>query len=218
VTLSMKNRKNRVASELNETLMEIERCDKCCNIYPNYAEALDYRNKACVEFEVIEEWVPEKVRTLFIAESPPWRRPRYFYNEGAEDSLRAGLFSILKIRDLKEFKENGNFLIDTVKCRFNKGGKFIPKMIIHACSRSYLRKEIDALEPEKIFVLGQTALVGLRTIFRNSSLGRYRSMIKSCGAEIEVSGYDVIISLYPSDQNRRYYHEMKEAFKKLTQK
>jgi len=218
VTLSTKDRKNRGASELNETFMEIEGCDKCCNIYPNYAEAIDSRNKACVEFGVIEEWVPEKVRTLFIAEAPPWRRPRYFYNEGAEDSLRAGLLSILKMRDLKEFKQSGNFLIDAVKCRFNKGGKFIPKMIIHTCSRSYLRKEIDALEPEKIFVLGQTALVGLQTIFRNSSLGRYRSMIKSCGAEIEVSGYDVIISLYPSDQNRRYYHEMKEAFKKLTRK
>jgi len=214
----MKNRKSRVASELNETLMEIERCDKCCNIYPNYAEALDHRNKACVEFGVIEEWVPEIVRTLFIAEAPPWRRPRYFYNEGAEDSLRAGLLSILKIRDLRKFKESGNFLIDAVKCRFHKGGKFIPKTIIHTCSRSYLRREIDALEPEKVFVLGQTALVGLQTIFKNSSIGKYKSMIKSCGAEIEVSGYDVIISLYPSDQNRRYYHEMKEAFKKLARK
>ena len=216
MTLSTKNRKNRVASELNEALMEIKRCDKCCNIYPNYAEVLDHRNKACIEFGVIEEWMPEKVRTLFIAESPPWRRPRYFYNEGTEDSLRAGLLSILKIRDLREFKESGNFLIDAIKCRFNKSGKFIPKMIIHACSRSYLRKEIDALKPKKIFVLGQTALVGLQTIFRDSNLGRYRRMIESCGSEINVSGYDVIIGLYPSDQNRRYYHEMKEAFKKLT--
>lgn len=218
MTLSTKNRKNRVASELNETLREIERCTKCGNIYPNYAEALDCRNKACTEFGVIEEWLPERVRTLFIAEAPPWRRPRYFYNEGAEDSLRTGLFSILKIGDLREFKDSGNFLIDAVKCRFNKGGKFIPKTIIHTCSRSYLRKEIDALEPERIFVLGQTALVGLQTIFRDSSLGKYKSMIKSCGSEINVSGYDVIISLYPSDQNRRYYHEMKEAFKKLTRK
>jgi hypothetical protein len=203
---------------LNETLEEIERCDKCCNIYPNYAESLDPRKKACTEFRVFEDWVPDKVRTLFIAESPSWRKPAYFYNEGVEDSLRASLLGILKIGDLKEFEDRGNFLIDVVKCRFNKRGRSIPKTIIHTCSRSYLRREIDAVKPEKIFVLGKTALTGLQTIFRDSSLGKYKSMIESCGTELNVSGYNVIISLYPSDQNRRYYHEMKEAFKKLTRK
>jgi len=203
---------------LNKTLKEIERCDKCCNIYPNYAEALNSRKKACIEFRVFEDWVTEKVRTLFIAESPPWRKPGYFYNERVEDSLRASLLSILKIRDLKEFKEHGGLLVDAVKCRFNKRGRSIPKAIVNTCSRSYLRKEVDALKPEKIFVLGKTALTGLQAIFRNSNLGKHKSMIEGCGTELNVSGYDVIISLYPGDQNRRYYPEMKEAFKKLVQK
>ena len=59
-------------------------------------------------------------------------------------------------------------------------------------------------------------MTGLQTIFRDSSLGKYKSVIESCGTELNILGYNVIISLYPSDQNRRYYHEMKEAFKKLT--
>jgi len=182
----------KVSGELIKTLKEIESCNKCCNVYPNYAKVLDSRKKACIEFRVFKNWVPNKVRTLFIAESPPWRRPGYFYNEGVEDSLRED--------------------------RFNKKGRSIPKTIINTCSRSYLRREIDVLRPEKIFVLGKTALTGLQTIFRDSSLGKYKSMIESCGTELNVSGYNVIISLYPSDQNRRYYHEMKEAFEKLSRK
>jgi len=202
---------------LEGILEEIKVCDKCCNVYPKYAEVIDPREKACIKFRVFEDWLPKRVRTLFIAESPPWARQRYFYNECMEDGLRAGLLRLLKIRDLKTFKERGNFLIDAVKCRFNKRGMHIPRRVIYTCSRSYLRKEIDALRPERIFLLGKTALIGLQAAFRDSSLGKYKNVIESCGAELNVSGYDVIIGLYPSDQNRRYYYEMRKAFGKLTE-
>jgi hypothetical protein len=84
------------------------------------------------------KYVPETIKILFVAESPPWAftkdKTAYFYAPTAEKIAYGGLgyymIPILfkekittKEQFLQRFKENGFYLIDMVKCPINKLSK-----------------------------------------------------------------------------------------------
>ena len=90
--------------------------------------------------EASEKYRPDKIKILFIAESPPFYKkdeePRYFYFEKltGNDSLFREIMKVLypnehlqskkgKIQLLKKFQKNGFFLIDACECPINQEKK-----------------------------------------------------------------------------------------------
>ncbi len=144
---------------------KIDICKKCGDL--EFSNRLNFVGKPFVKFQVEEIWKPEQVKVLFVAESPPWNgKESYFYNQNAGDNrtnLRKEVLSLLNLKSLEEFRTKGHYLIDVIKCRFNKRvKKNIPKKAISTCSDQFLEKEIKQLNPKKIFVLGNTAKKALQ--------------------------------------------------------
>lgn len=155
---------------------------------------------------------------LFIAESPPRREPYYFYNGKKIGNLKAELFRLLRIKadtallGLTEFKEKGFFLIDTVKCRCDKRvWSTIPPSIVKKCAKRFLQREIVYLNPRKICVLGKTALIGLGEVEGFGKLKNY-GIRDDCGKQMNLRGYSVVLCLFPSTQNKRFYQKIKAVF------
>ena len=177
--------------------------------------------KPYVKFNVFEGWRPTKVKVLFIAESPPKDGDDgYFYNEKTEGRLKDKIFNLLDIHEekaekgLQRFKQRNFFLIDTVKCRLDKSKrKSVPQRVIKRCAENFLQKEIDDLKPDKICVLGRTALEGLKalTTFR-IGLNEIRKITEHCGKKLTISGYETIICVFPSNRNRKYQSCIKSVF------
>lgn len=177
--------------------------------------------KPYVKFQVLERWRPTKVKVLFIAESPPKDgNEGYFYNEKTEGRLKDKIFNLLDIpeekaeRGLERFKQRNFLLIDTVKCRLDKSqGKSPPPYVIKRCAENFLQKEIDGLKPDKICVLGRTALKGLKAIttFRKG-LNGVRKITEHCGKELTISGYEIILCVFPSNRNRKYQSCIESVF------
>ncbi|HJX24008.1 MAG TPA: uracil-DNA glycosylase family protein [Candidatus Bathyarchaeia archaeon] len=169
--------------------------------------------KPSVQFKLYPRWRLRKVKALFVAEAPPWLKkgeaPRYFYNHKVYNGMRRMLLAQLGIGDygergLEEFKDRGYLLSDTVKCRlFTKDG--VPEPVAERCVTNFLSDEILLLNPEKIFLLGGTALRGMVHSlmegghFREAErLKRFRQVTKHCGETIEVDGSMVIVYVFPN--------------------
>ncbi len=176
-----------------------------CSKFKLYCEALQFQPKACIEFKAYK--YPEtKITNLFVAEAPPPKEPKYFYNtEIPPGGLRRGLFKQLGINDLTSkgievFSEN-NFLTDTIKCRLNKGelGQ-VPDEIINNCAERFLREEIEYIRPKHIVVLGDTARKGLAALGEFKELSALR-IKKDCGKKLSIGKYNVVLYAYPSARN-----------------
>jgi len=195
----------------------IRQCEDC----EKYAQVLCTKPKPYVRFNVLEKWKPAKVKVLFIAESPPKDgNERYFYNEKTEGRLKKKIFNLLDIREdtaekgLQRFKERNFFLIDTLKCRLDKSKKkYIPQKVIKSCTEDFLQQEIDDLKPDKICILGRTALRGLKalTTFRKG-LNNIRKITEHCGKEATISGYELVLCVFPSNRNRKYQSCIESVF------
>ena len=152
-----------------------KKCDKCPY------ELGDPEFKPSLYFKA-RRFRPSKIKVLFIAESPPSLRKGvekdlqpYFYNENFKttgNTLRGVLLKVLEISNenplqkLEKFRDEGYFLIDTMKCRISK--KEIKrrywKDLVIDCASTHLLDEIIDLGPERICLLGQTALEGVKTL------------------------------------------------------
>ena len=118
-------------------------------------------------------YAPNKIRILFVAESPPMaflrEQNRYFYAPG--QIKYGGLFyhmiSVLFKDEMKEYSkhtkeyflerfkiEKGFYLIDMVKCPVNKLPKKEKRKAIESCSK-YLNKELISLDFEKAIIIGK---------------------------------------------------------------
>ncbi len=125
--------------------------------------------------EINQRCAPEKIKTLFVAESPPMAfledSSRYFYAPGQIRyvSLFYHIMSVLfdkEIRNyskftkeyfLKKFETKRQFyLIDMVKCPINKLTKEEKRQAIESCSK-YLNKELHSLDFEKVFFIGKSS-------------------------------------------------------------
>jgi len=153
-----------------ELIQRIGKCNLCNNV--KFENLINSKSKPYLEFKVYEDWVPEQdIKCLFIGESPPGRGI-FFYDSSTEGPFRRNLLNILQINKsgfegLCDFKHRGFLLIDVLKCRVNKRGKSIPKLVIDNCLEIF-RFEIELLSKiknaKKIIVLGNTALKALRMI------------------------------------------------------
>ncbi len=113
---------------------------------PSYKELLVPNSLPFERFKVYEKWKPDTVIVLFIAESPPWNESDYFYNDNSHGGLSEAVFKHLdvegssKTERLRKFKNQGFFLIDTIKCIFKKdGGKAIPQKLIKFSAQEVLQ-------------------------------------------------------------------------------
>ena len=195
---------------------KINFCKKCLDL--EFSSRLNFVGKPFVKFQVEEIWKPKQVKVLFVAESPPWNgKQSYFYNQNQGDNrtnLRKEVLSLLNLKSLEEFKTKGYYLIDVIKCRLNKKvKKNIPKEVIMTCSNQFLEKEIKQLKPKKIFVLGNTAKKALQRMSKFKELSYHKV---TDNYEAGLSGYHIILSVYPGGQTRKYQNKIKEAFAKLT--
>jgi len=190
---------------MKNLLCRIEKCEDCRKFGAHFEEVLKFKPKACVDFHVYDSWSPQKVKNLFIAEAPPQREPKYFYNtEMKAGGLRRGLFNQMKIRDctingLKIFSKE-NLLVDTIKCRLKKKKSKVPIEITNNCAGAFLLEEIETLRPNTIVLLGDTARRGLGSISEFKALNKYR-VKQNCGKTIQVKDYRVILYAYPSTRN-----------------
>jgi uracil-DNA glycosylase len=141
---------------------DIQRCTKCLDERIVSHDTLIASKKPYVEFNVEEEWKRDRVSILLIAESPPWNgKQRYFYNQKVAEkrtNLRKEVLKYLGLQTLEEFRDNGYFLVDAIKCRLNKSqNKSVPSLVLRNCAHKFLHKEIVTLNPTIIFVLGNSA-------------------------------------------------------------
>lgn len=196
---------------------EIAACEKCIDLGLADPNRLKTHQKPYVRFEVEEKWKPGKVDVLFIAESPPCNgKQRYFYNPDVykrKTDLRREVLSRLEPKELEDFRKDGYFLIDTIKCRLRKPikKKTLCKLA-ETCSRKFLFREIKQLEPNTIFVLGDTARYTLAQTTEFEELKKYKITDEF---DAHLSGYRVILCPFPGGQTRKWTSEINRAFMNL---
>lgn len=193
--------------------MEIKKkCDKC----PYEIDDIEFKPSL---YHKAQRFRPTKTKVLFIAESPPSLRKGlekdlepYFYNENfktTRNTLRGVLLEVLGIsgenplQELEKFRDEGYFLIDTIKCRISKKeikGKNW-RDLVKDCASTHVLDEIIGLEPEKVCLLGQTALEGVKTLHGFEILRKYCAISKYVGqveyTKIKNGTLEIILSLFP---------------------
>lgn len=192
----------------------VDLCHKCIDLESD--NRLITNNKPYVKFQVEQKWKPKKVKVLFIAESPPWNgKQRYFYNETNEKrtNLRKEVLHHLNLKTLEEFRREGYLMIDAIKCRLNKKGKKkVPKQVLQNCSEKFIIKEIKSSNPPTIFVLGNSAKQALQQHPEFQELQHYKV---TEDFDRKLSGYRVILSVYPGGQTRAHKSKIRQDFSKI---
>jgi len=197
---------------------EIQRCRKCIDQKLVSSDRLDTSEKPYVRFQVEKKWKPDKVKVLFIAESPPPKG--YFYSleeTGGSSGLQTEVQKYLHLdQSLEEFKERRYFLLDTIKCRLNKAKSIKAPLrlakISKNCAREFLKREIDGLRPDTIFVLGKTAKEALEQFPDFEELREHRITDK---LDKNLSGYRVILCVFPGGQTRMHRDKIDQAFARI---
>lgn len=192
--------------------IKLQSCSRCQHFEGKVAV-----DKPFLRFSVEEKWKPNLVKVLFVAESPPWDRERYFYKQdmtGNNTNLQKELLRYLNLCSLEEFKAEGYYLIDAVKCRLNKrGGKEnVPHKAIATCAATFLLDEIKELKPRAIFVLGNSAKKALQNLPPFSELASHKV---TEDYDENLYGIRVILCVYPGGKTRGYVDLIKKAFSKI---
>lgn len=167
--------------------MDFPSCRLCHDHHSLFSSSviIHIDSKPSLDFS-LSRWLPSPVRTLFIAEAPPFlgshlsqKNDSFFYNplesqrflgipSPLSGSLSWNLFDLLdidnqlpKVKKLEKFKQSGFYFIDAVKCRVERpsGSKLLNKTVKN-CSQ-FLQQEILDLAPKTIVVLGERALYSL---------------------------------------------------------
>jgi uracil-DNA glycosylase len=214
------------ARELVKEIEEkVRRCDKCRGLGP-----INVDSKPYLEHNVYEEWVPERLECLFIAESPPGNSERFFYNPTSKGQLRENLFDLLGIKRKKcdgllEFKEKGFLLVDAVECRVKKrDGEKVKRSILKKAVRNCsfilkLKLELARLGTAKLVVMGRTALEALEVLGFSELKGLH--VMRNFGEVVDSQGFKVFLLFLPFTRNlakvkRRLKEEgLKELREKL---
>jgi hypothetical protein len=177
--------------------------------------------KPCVRYRTHADWKPEHVKVVFIAEAPPGTSDGYFYEpkpiEGYAEILRSHLLDLLGInhdaieQSLKEFKNDGYFLTDAIKCRCDKGNRsHPPRALARNCGGKWLQGELGILGPDKVCILGKTAKEALEVVPDYAEL-RTKTVGKNCG-EIVNARKPVLVWVFPSARASQYSEDKKERF------
>jgi uracil-DNA glycosylase len=78
-----------------------------------------------------------------------------------------------------------------------------------------LYREINELRPKTIFVLGRTAKQALEGLPKFKKLEQHKV---AADHDENLSGYNVILCVYPGGQTRMYKDQISRAFAKISQK
>jgi hypothetical protein len=196
---------------------KIQGCTRCINDGLTCADRLRTSEKAYVKFDVEKTWKPDEVNVLFIAESPPWNgKQRYFYNQDIIENrtnLREEVLRYLGLQSLEEFRSKGYFLIDAIKCRLNKTKKkSVPSDVLRTCADQFLYREVTNLKPTTVFILGKSAKGALEGFSEFQELKEHKITddYDKC-----LSGYRVILCIYPGGNTRGWVDEIKHSFSKI---
>jgi len=197
---------------------DIDLCKECLKFESR--ERINPSEKPYVKYRVEEKWQRKPTEILFIAESPPWNgKQRYFYNQDIDEkrtNLRKEVLEHLALNSLDEFKGKNFALIDAIKCRLNKSRKkSVPLKVIESCSARFLRREILALDPKVIFVLGNSAKQGLKQLPEFRDLKNHKA---TDDYDKMLSGYRVILCVYPGGQTRQHKNKIRLTFSKICSK
>jgi len=194
--------------ELEELIEKIKSCDLCESIVFN--GSVNVGEKPYIKCGVYRERIPNTIKCLFIAESPPGDVNTFFYYPYTDNFLRERLLRFLGIHadgeeGLREFKRRGYFLIDAVECRVNKVGKgAIPREVINNCL-NFLSAKIELARTrgaKKIVVLGSTAIQALKELGFNEL--RNKKAGKNCGEVIKSRGFEVFLLPLPAKRGVKY--------------
>jgi hypothetical protein len=193
---------------LKGLIKKIESCKLCESIMFN--GFVNVSEKPYIKYKVYEERVPNTIKCLFIAESPPGDVNTFFYYPYTDNFLRKRLLRFLGIHadgedGLREFKRRGYFLIDVVECRVNKVGKgTIPREVINNCLK-FLSAKIELARTrgaKKIVILGSTAIQALKELGFNEL--REKSVAKNCGEVVESGEFKVFLLPLPAKRGAKY--------------
>lgn len=80
----------------------------------------------------------------------------------------------------------------------------------HTRAHNNSQAEIAQMQPRKICILGKTALSGLGEVEGFRELKKY-AILNDCGKQLSLRGYDVVLCLFPSIQNKRYYSKSRKS-------
>ncbi len=146
-----------LASTLEEV---INSCHRCVFV-----------DKPFVRYCIYRRFLPEKVRTLVVSESPPpGTKPDHLYNLSTRDRLRRFLARVLKLQSdtevVKYLLSKGIFWTNAVKCRpvTRRYIEHMRRNCLHV-----LKLEIEMLRPAKIVAAGVVAQRSIRELGVNSS-------------------------------------------------
>ena len=197
---------------------DIDLCRECLEF--ENQERINPVEKPFAKYKVEEKWQRKPVEVLFIAESPPWNgKQRYFYNQDVDEqrtNLRKEVLEHLQLNSLDEFKGKGFALIDAIKCRLNKRQKKnVPLKVLEVCSARFLRREISELNPKVIFVLGNSAKHAMQQLPEFQDLQHHKV---TDSYDKMLSGYRVILCVYPGGQTRQHKSRIRLTFSKVGSK
>ena len=93
----------------------------------------------------------DKFDTLIVGQNPSWSRPDEFIK------VYGGLDSLRNFEEIRDYIENEVYLTNLIKCSFEDN--VVPDNVddIAVSCSFYLQKEINAVGPKKIIVLGRIA-------------------------------------------------------------
>lgn len=96
----------------------LEKYRKFVELYPMYKELVVLDYLPVEYYNVYEKWKPDRVKVLFLAESPSWfDKSIHFYNESCDVGLSQAIPEYLGTKEsskteiLEEFKRRGFFMI-----------------------------------------------------------------------------------------------------------
>jgi hypothetical protein len=134
----------------------IANCDKCHSL------GVFYDERRIENFNLSRKYKPDKVKVLWILESPPLSEPpRYFYRPELTqyDGLFREMMKVLGIpvsnpkdESLRQFAGLGYFLIDSMKCPADKSNAHLKPTMISNCS-TILSQEIIEINPDSIIIV-----------------------------------------------------------------
>jgi len=196
---------------LKELIKKIESCKLCESIVFN--GSVNVSEKPYIKYKVYEERIPNTIKCLFIAESPPGDVNTFFYYSYTDNFLREILLKFLGINagreeGLREFQRRGYFLIDAIECRVKKTGKgTIPLEVVETC-KTILSAKIELAKnrgAKKMVVLGSTALEALRMLRFTELVGK--SVTRNCGEVVESRGFKIFILPLPARRGTKYVEQ-----------
>lgn len=120
------------------------------------------------------------IRVLFVSEAPPGgsHYGHFFWSEALPDGLRSQLLKacysakLVAQKSLKSFVASGFYLLPTVPAATERMGRYnenpSPQLLKHSAV-THLKEAIRYIRPERIFLLGESALDGAYHVLRDCS-------------------------------------------------